>query len=88
MVTPSRTLLAIPRGKKIEIRVTLDEFRGQTHVGIRTWWESGEAGWLPTRKGVALREEELPALRGALEEAAQALAALSKDTPPARWGRR
>jgi hypothetical protein len=59
------TLLAMPIGEGVELRVTKGEFRGQRHVDIRRYWNSPE-GWVPTRKGVSFSPADVPRILDAL----------------------
>ena len=57
-----------------EVRVVLSEYRGHDLVSVRIWanYDSADSEKRPTKKGVALRVEQLPELIVALNEAQMA----------------
>lgn len=68
-MSANRVILAIPRGRGKELRISLSEFKGATYVDLRTWYESDGGDIKPTREGVSFRPEHLAAVIKALEEA-------------------
>jgi hypothetical protein len=64
-----RRLLALPRGDREELRVTLDEFNGHPYLAVRVWQRDQGGSWWPTRKGVSVRLSEARDVADALSEA-------------------
>ena len=62
----------IRKNAKEEIRVALDEYRGVQLCDLRVFasFDDGDAERKPTKKGIAFRVEQLPALIDALNDAA------------------
>ena len=66
-----RLIARIPRDGRSEIRVGVNEFRGQRLIYLRLFLREGDPGqeiWKPTQKGVSLRVDLYPRLLEALEE--------------------
>jgi len=66
------TVAVVPLGARAEIRVTLDDFRGEPRADVRTWadYKIGPTECRgPTRKGVSLPLAMLPGLRRAIDSA-------------------
>lgn len=66
------TVAVMALGARSEIRVTLDNFRGEPRADVRTWadFKIGPSECRgPTRKGVSLPLTMLPGLRRAIDEA-------------------
>lgn len=51
--TGCRQVIVIPKSRAEEIRVTLDEFKGQTLVNIRVWFEAEDGEKRPGKQGIA-----------------------------------
>ena len=56
-----------------EVRITPSVYRQKAYVGVRTWYTTDGTTWCPTRKGVNVTAEELPALIEALQRAQEHL---------------
>lgn len=63
-----RHIATVPKNRQEQVRVEISEFRGHDLVNIRTFFESNDAGCLPTKKGVSLKLERLDELIEALHE--------------------
>ena len=73
-----RLIARIPRNHNTEIRIGVNEFRGQRLIYLRLFLREdsqGEETWKPTQKGVSLRVDLYPRLLDALEKANAILAA-------------
>lgn len=62
-------LLVLPRTESTEVRLSLSTFRLRRTIDLRLYFRNAAGDWLPSRKGCALRPEELPDLLAALETA-------------------
>ena len=70
MSTQTRTVATFPKNSREEIRLSLSEFKGELRADLRTWYDPRERGERkPSREGVSLRIEHIPALIEALQEA-------------------
>ena len=66
----------IPKGKRAEMRVSINDYRGVRNVDVRLWYvPKGGGDWVPSRKGVAVEAGKLDAVINALLSAKQHLAA-------------
>lgn len=65
-----RILVRLSRGPTTEVRIVASAYRGVPVIGLRLWWLDREGTWRPTRKGLALKPEELELVRAALGELA------------------
>ncbi len=54
------------------IRTCISTFRGRARIDLRLWLETPE-GLVPTRQGVSILVEQLPALKAAIAAAEAAL---------------
>lgn len=55
-----------------EIRVSVQGYKGRRVVDIRVWYQpQAKEDFVPTRKGITIDEEKLPALANALAETLQ-----------------
>lgn len=59
-------MIVIPKSRTEEIRVTLDEFKGQTLVNIRVWFEAEDGEKRPGKQGIALRQDRALAVAEAI----------------------
>lgn len=67
-----RTVAVVPLGARAELRVTLNDCRGEPRADVRTWadYKVGPTECRgPTRKGVSLPLAMLPTFRRALDHA-------------------
>jgi hypothetical protein len=62
----------IPRNKREEIRVGLNEFHGGIYCYVRTYFRAGE-DWHPSKKGISVPTSRLEDLDTLLEEIAKKL---------------
>jgi hypothetical protein len=63
-------LAEIGKNSREAVRIALDEYRGSKLIDIRTVCQWGDVdAFRPTRKGVSLKLEHLPALIEALQRA-------------------
>jgi hypothetical protein len=65
------TVAVVPLGARAELRVTLDDFRGEPRADVRTWADymvGPDECRGPTRKGVSLPLAKLRGLRQALDD--------------------
>lgn len=67
-----KLLATFPRTDRSEVRLSLSAFRGKKTIDLRLFFLTTEGEWLPTKKGVALRPEEVPSLIAELECASRA----------------
>lgn len=67
-----KVVATIEKNRSEEVRVELSEFNGHDLVSARVWLKGANGtDPTPTRKGITLRIELLPALREALNQAEQ-----------------
>lgn len=64
-----RALATIQKNSREELRVSLDDFKGQRLVSLRVWFRAEDGTMRPGRKGLAVRLELLPAVLEALGKA-------------------
>lgn len=58
----------IEKNKREQIRIEVNEFRGQDLVDIRIYYQDQDSGeWKPSKKGIAFRVELLPEVIEALQ---------------------
>lgn len=63
---------AIRKADGAEVRVTVQGYKGRRVVDVRVWYQPVAGGdYVPTRKGVTVDADKLPALALALAEAAR-----------------
>ena len=62
-------LLIQERGETEQLRVQHSRYRGERYVDVRVWWRTGAGAWAPSRKGVTLRPDQIPAVIDALQRA-------------------
>ena len=63
---------AIRKADGAEVRVTVQDYKGRRVADVRVWYQPASGGdFVPTRKGITLDADKLPALALALAEAAQ-----------------
>lgn len=67
-MTQPTVIAVLPKNRRESLRIALDQYQGSNLVDLRVVVESSGLA-TPTRKGVALRVEMLPALIGALCDA-------------------
>lgn len=63
------TLATFPRSREVEICANLTNYRGKALIDLRQFWLNDDGIWCPTKKGAAVRLDELPALINALTRA-------------------
>jgi hypothetical protein len=82
-----RRLATIPRGDDVELRVSLDSYRGHPYLSLRLWGQDVLSGeWWPLKgRGLSIRVGELEQVVDALESARRTLARLESEQ---RDGRR
>ncbi len=70
-MTQPTVIAVLPKNRRESLRIALDQYQGANLVDLRVVVELSESSGLatPTRKGVALRVEMLPALIEALGKA-------------------
>lgn len=70
-MTQPTVIAVLPKNRRESLRIALDQYQGSNLVDLRVVVELSESSGLatPTRKGVALRVEMLPALIEALGKA-------------------
>ena len=47
----------LEKGPTTRIRVAHSEYQGKKRIDIREFYEAEDGKWLPTKKGVSIREE-------------------------------
>lgn len=63
---------AIRKADGAEVRVTVQGYKGRRVVDVRVWYLPATGGdYVPTRKGVTVDADKLPALALALAKAAR-----------------
>lgn len=73
--------VTLPKNTREDLQVALTEYEQHKCADIRIYAGDGDEK-VPTRKGICIRVEQLPALRGALQQAeaeAQRLGFLRKE---------
>lgn len=69
-MTSRYEVAAIRKADGAEVRVTVQGYKGRRVVDVRVWYQpAGGAEFVPTRKGVTVDADKLPALALALAEA-------------------
>jgi len=63
-------MIAITKNSREELRIAREDFRGHDVVNIRVWYYAGEE-FRPSKKGFAIRSEQLPELIQALQVVSQ-----------------
>ncbi|HSA06416.1 MAG TPA: transcriptional coactivator p15/PC4 family protein [Candidatus Gastranaerophilales bacterium] len=73
-MSDNKLLATIPRSATEQVQVQINEFKGKKYLDLRIYYttDSGNT-WNPTKKGVAIYPENLPALKDALEIAKKEL---------------
>lgn len=71
--TEGTLLASLPKNAREEVRIHRTVYRGTPLVSVRVWYRDGEE--FKPGKGLALRLEQLPDLRKALQTAEKALKA-------------
>ena len=66
-----KLITTIPKNASEHVRVEISEFNGFDLLAIRVYADNGDS-WVPTRKGITVRVDVLPALITALAEAERA----------------
>ena len=61
------------KNSREQVKVTLTEFHGRQIIDIRVFWTADGITWNPSKKGIAVGVEKLPALLASLHEALQIL---------------
>jgi Transcriptional Coactivator p15 (PC4) len=70
-----RVVFTFPKNSREEVRATLTVFRGHRLADLRVWRADAEDTDHPTKRGIAVRVEDLPRLL----EAVQALVAAAAE---------
>jgi hypothetical protein len=66
-------IATIAKSRTEEIRVVVETFKGRQYVDVRIYFEDDGGAWRPSKKGVALRPEQIGELIEALGAAARAV---------------
>jgi hypothetical protein len=82
-----RRLLSLARGDREELRVSLDEFKGNEYLAVRVWERGRDGSWWPTKKGVSIRLSEARDVADALSEAVDLVEARAADSTRRRADR-
>ena len=53
------------------IRIQLTEYDGKELLDIRVWVTRDEKDWIPTKKGISIRTEQIGDLKQAIDKAAE-----------------
>lgn len=64
-----QTLGIIKKGASAQVRISSGEYRGSPRIDIRDWYLDEDGEPKPTRKGVSIRPEDVPAVITALQKA-------------------
>lgn len=70
----SHVVLEIPRGEENVLRLTRKVFEGKTFTDLRVFFMNGDGDFVPTRKGVSIRDHELPQVLDMLQRIARKVA--------------
>lgn len=63
-------IAAIRKADGAEVRVTIQSYKGRRVLDVRVWYLPGEGmEFVPTRKGITLDADKLPALADAIAKA-------------------
>ncbi len=62
-----RVVYAFPKNRNEEVRATLSTFKGRRFAHVRVYVSDEDDELHPTRKGVAVKVEDLPKLLAAVE---------------------
>jgi hypothetical protein len=66
-MTGPEPLLRLPRGRKAEVRVTADQWKGRVRCALRVWWTTpGATAMTPTKRGLTLEADEVRAVADVL----------------------
>lgn len=60
-------MFEFPKNDREVVRVTVEDFKGQHLLNIRTWYHTPD-GMRPGRAGIAMRADKLPDLVDALQK--------------------
>ena len=60
--------VTIRKNSREEIRVSLDDFKGQMLVNLRVWFQGETGQMLPGKQGIAFRVDTLPEVLVALHK--------------------
>jgi hypothetical protein len=77
-----RRIATLDRGRKGELRVTIQDHEGYEYVGLRLWERGQDGQYYPTRIGLNLRMTEVPELARVLAEVGNVARATSPPEPP------
>lgn len=61
------------KNSREQVKVILTEFHGRQILDLRVFWTPDGSTWHPSKKGLAIGVEKLPALLASLHEAVEAL---------------
>lgn len=59
----------IPKNTLEKIRIELEQYKKQNLVSIRVYYNSGDADWRPTKKGVSIQVKKLDDVIAGLQKA-------------------
>lgn len=62
---------AFYKNSKEQVHVILKDFKGRDLIDLRVFWTQDGRAWHPSKKGIAMSVEKLPALLAALHKAAE-----------------
>jgi hypothetical protein len=65
-------LIELPRGESDVLRITRRSYEGKPYTDIRIFFNK-DGEWLPTKKGLSIRDGELPQVLAALQRVANKL---------------
>lgn len=60
-------MIAIRKNSREEIRVSLDDFRGQTLFNLRVWYQAEDGTKRSGKQGIAFRREQLADVLAAMQ---------------------
>lgn len=64
-------MIVIPKNAREEIRVERQDYQGHDLVQMRVWFDAGGGEMRPTKKGIAIRVDQVAALQAALVKVTQ-----------------
>ena len=62
-------ICTIPKNRTEEIRVSLDDFKGNQLVNLRVWFQNSDGEMRPGKQGIAFKLALLPEVLAALHRA-------------------
>ena len=80
----STTIYSFTKNEREKVRFDLRKYNGKYYVDLRLWFQpENEQGFKPSRKGLAVAAEHLPALQEGVLQLREAMLKMRQENPPA-----